>query len=225
MEAIKKEPNEIADTGFGEIVSCKPVVREGDWPNSLGTGVLSPNPLFAEWCFDVQYANGAKATLSARGFALLSSIGFTGADGRPYGNKRLVATVVKAIAACTYVPAGELTLVSEEEADQILKDCGVRDRPCDADEEWIRDVEDRWTQRWLDQKLAIRPDPDSPAISAKWWWAHSQANAAKAKADSDLVQMCDGSMRHAGQLSEAEKNLVADPDEPDDPWPNVSEPA
>ena len=122
-----------------------------------------------------------------------------GAVGRAYG-RTVIATE-----AFTGGPAVSRWTVAPCD----LKDCGVRDRPCDADEEWIRDVEDRWTQRWLDQKLAIRPDPESPAICAKWWWAHSQANAAKAKADSDLVQMCDGSMRHASQLSDAEKNLVA----------------
>lgn len=239
MEAIKQEPYEIIDTNFGDIVSCEAVPHDPEsdsWFDRIGTGCMSGNPLFSPWAIKVVYANGVEAFLESRGFEIMESRGMGGAitkrpeglqDGEGwkgrFGNSRLLATVASRIRDCTYLPCGPVELLPEDQCADVFTDCQMRDRPCDIDKEWSEKIEKYWEKRWTDEGKVVHPDKESALFEAKWWWAHSQANAAKAKADSDLVEMCDGSMRHSGQLTDAEKNLLADPDEPDDPWANIPE--
>ncbi len=229
MEIIKKEPSDIADGGWGGVVQCTAVPTSDDWPRSLGTCVPDTDPIAASCDFDVVYGDGRKARLSARGRELLCGMGFrcatADADGHfatlldangdeaRAGDKRMVATAVKALAACDYIPAGEVSLVGEEEAEKTLAACGVPSRPATCDEEYEAEVVAKWRGKWLGEGKVLRPNADSAQLYEKRLYTEWMARIIVEKGNGPLVELADGRKVRAANLTEEDKNLIADPSE------------
>jgi len=229
MEAIKQEPYEIVDTDFGDIVSCEAVPHDkdsGSFSKNLGTGCMSGNPLYSPWSFRVTYANGVQAVVEGRGWMVMSSQGLPGfIEKRPeglkdsprwrdrYGNARLMATIAAKIRDCGYFPTGPVELIPSDQVEAVFKDCGVRNRPCDIDDEWLAKVEKEWPERWLKAGLVVKPNPDQPFVEAKWWWAMNLAEEARQKAEDNMFLLCDGRKVRKEDMTEDDWHLIADPND------------
>lgn len=173
------EEEDWVDQYWGDIISCKAPVFKDEWPWNKGSCVPTPNPWAAPECrFIVEYKNGEKARLVARGWEILCGEGFRGAvwkDGKwqkptwqtptglPYSgldfrfyNKRLMAATVKALSEGVAIPPGNVVLPNEEESKKILDEADVPLYPVVTypDPRMLRqerhaEVFARWREKWL----------------------------------------------------------------------------
>ena len=173
------EEEDWVDQYWGDIISCKAPVFNDEWPWNKGSCVPTPNPWVAPECtFNVEYENGERAWLVARGWEILCGEGFRGVvwkdgawqeptwqtpTGEPYSgldfrfyNKRLMAATVKALSEGAAIPPGNVVLPDEEESKKILDEADVPlypvvtyPDPIMLHEERQAEVFARWREKWL----------------------------------------------------------------------------
>lgn len=173
------EEEDWVDQYWGDIISCKAPVFKDEWPWNKGSCVPTPNPWVAPECtFNVEYENGERAWLVARGWEILCGEGFRGVvrkdgewqkptwqtpTGEPYSgldfrfyNKRLMAATVKALSEGVAIPPGNVVLPDEEESKKILDEADVPlypvvtyPDPIMLHEERQAEVFARWREKWL----------------------------------------------------------------------------
>ena len=129
------------------------------------------------------------------------------AETRVCGNRRLVATVLKALTSFDYIPAGKVELVSAEEADAIFASTGVSPAPLAFDAAYQSAKERGWMEKWRGEGLMCHDDPLTLAKVR----ATREAHAAVVKARGELVALCDGRVRYGKELSDAELEMLSDP--------------
>ncbi len=179
------EEEDLVDQYWGDIISCEAPIFADKWSWNKGTCVPAPNPWAAPECsFIVEYENGEKARLVARGWEILCGEGFRGVvlkDGRwqsptwltstgePYSgqdfrfyNKRLMAAAVRALSIGVAIPAGKVVLPGEDEAKNIINEAGIMPYPVlpypdpmKLIEEWHAEVFKQWMEKWLATGVCI----------------------------------------------------------------------
>ena len=231
----KIDPNRLNDAGWGEVVSCVAVARDlTAWPWRLGTCVPNPNPLAAEVNLRVKYENGAMARICCRGFFPLAGCGLMGgevefAGGQPeirfgevanersaethtgkdasgqFGNRRLVATVVNALASFEILRPGKVDVLSAEEADRVFSETGVSADVLVADDSVVNAAEQGWLGKWRDSG-------DVAGFASSKMVALAKAHEVVLQARGEPVALCDGRVVYGKELSEDDKMLIADPE-------------
>lgn len=234
-KAAKIDPGRLNDADWGEVVSCVAVARDmATWPWRLGTCVPDPNPLAAEVNLRVKYENGAMVRICCRGFLPLAGCGLMGgeiefAGGKPeirfgevvnersakthtkenasgqFGNKRLVATVVNALASFEILRPGKVDILSSEEADRVFRDTGVSVDVLVADDSVVNAAEQAWLAKW-------RASGDVVEFASSKMAALAKAHGLITEARGEPVALCDGRVVYGKELTEDDKMLIADPD-------------
>lgn len=172
------------DREWGDLVSCKAFPRKDGWPYDKGAFVPRPNPWGCFGCFDVEYENGARVSLRARGWDIINGYGFHGsilnddkfkpAVEEPEGMdfvffpKRLVATALSALVECRFIPTGAVMLVSGEEADDALRRYGLMDVPAHRPSSSWAYHQEAWFEKWISSGLVQEEVGEPRILWTKW---------------------------------------------------------
>lgn len=166
------------DAAYGGVKRCMALWESDTWPRDIGTCIPNPNPLNALCAFDVEYNNGMKERLVARGRDILASHLFLRcedffdegfhAENRYIGDERLLATVVEALRTTLPIPSGEVKLLDKEKAREVLSTNGIAVTDLELDEKKSREIHERWMERWLADGTVIVPPMEKRMRATKW---------------------------------------------------------
>lgn len=161
-KAVAIEEEDWIDREWGEIVRCEAVVLDDRWPWDKGTCVPNRNPWEASCDFEVEYANGEKERLTARGWEVLMGLGFRiiGKESleRRFFNIGLMATVARALADGVVIPPGRVDVLDEERGRKVLEEYGIVSYPVLYSVERDKAIFREWKGRWLKSGVCVDDD-------------------------------------------------------------------